>query len=207
MPPERGSARAFRMEYANADMAKGPEHEMRYREVSRPFRHWDTASGSEGAEQTPDPARALRDDLAAALSAARLPSSDTFIAKAQLAAGIADVIREQRLTQAQAGYCLRLTQPRVSELLAGKLESLSLERLMRCMTALGSSVRIVVGPPSPGSRPAMLFVDALYSPAAGSAATECSTTEFVLRVAERIVDMDFEPTQGPLAVSSVPWDL
>jgi predicted XRE-type DNA-binding protein len=66
------------------------------------------------------------------------------LAKAQLASLIRDAIRRRRLTQGQAADLTGLDQPKVSALVNGRLGGFSSDRLMRCLTALGQDVEIVV---------------------------------------------------------------
>jgi predicted XRE-type DNA-binding protein len=66
------------------------------------------------------------------------------LAKAQLASLIRDAIRRRRLTQANAAALVGLDQPKVSALVNGRLGGFSSDRLMRCLTALGQDVEIVV---------------------------------------------------------------
>ncbi|HLQ76370.1 MAG TPA: XRE family transcriptional regulator, partial [Terriglobia bacterium] len=44
------------------------------------------------------------------------PDSEDMLVKAQLVTKIAEIIRQRRLTQAQAAKLLRLTQPKISRL-------------------------------------------------------------------------------------------
>ena len=64
--------------------------------------------------------------------------------KAQLAFRIAEIIRNRRLTQSEAGEVLGATQPIVSRLMNGQLHGFSLERLVRFLNALDCDVEIVV---------------------------------------------------------------
>jgi predicted XRE-type DNA-binding protein len=66
------------------------------------------------------------------------------LAKAQLASLIRDAIKRRRLTQADAAALTGLDQPKVSALVNGRLGGFSSDRLMRCLTALGQDVEIVV---------------------------------------------------------------
>ncbi len=66
------------------------------------------------------------------------------LTKAQLASLIRDAIRRRRLTQEQAAELTDLDQPKVSALVNGRLGGFSSDRLMRCLTALGQDVEIVV---------------------------------------------------------------
>jgi predicted XRE-type DNA-binding protein len=66
------------------------------------------------------------------------------LAKAQLASLIREAIKRRRLTQAEAAALTGLHQPEVSALVNGRLGGFSGDRLMRCLTALGQDVEIVV---------------------------------------------------------------
>ncbi len=72
------------------------------------------------------------------------------LAKSELAALIARAIRARRFTQTAAGHLLGIDQPKVSELLRGRLTRFSTERLMAFLTRLGRDVEIVVREPIPG---------------------------------------------------------
>jgi predicted XRE-type DNA-binding protein len=77
--------------------------------------------------------------------------SDELLAKAALVAQIASVINHRHLTQEQAAKILGTGQPKVSALLAGKLDGFSIERLIRYLNALDRDVQILVSP-KPRSR-------------------------------------------------------
>jgi predicted XRE-type DNA-binding protein len=66
------------------------------------------------------------------------------LAKAQLASHIRQAIERRKLTQAKAAELTGLDQPKVSALMNGRLSGFSSDRLMRCLTALGQDVEIVV---------------------------------------------------------------
>jgi predicted XRE-type DNA-binding protein len=80
-----------------------------------------------------------------------LPRSGELLAKAELADQIAGVITQRHLTQEAAAKVLGTGQPKVSALLAGKLDGFSIERLIRFLNALDCDVQIVVTP-KPRSR-------------------------------------------------------
>jgi predicted XRE-type DNA-binding protein len=73
-----------------------------------------------------------------------LPNPEEALAKAELANKIIVLIRERRLTQAQAAKLLGVDQPKVSALLRGNLIGFSLERLMRFLLRLGQDIKITV---------------------------------------------------------------
>jgi predicted XRE-type DNA-binding protein len=71
-------------------------------------------------------------------------NADDELAKAQLASAIRQIIQTRRLTQSRAAVLMRLDQPKVSALMNGRLGGFSGERLMRCLTALGEDIEIIV---------------------------------------------------------------
>ena len=75
-----------------------------------------------------------------------LPDADELLAKAQLATAISDIIDDRQLTQAAAADLLGTTQPKVSNLVRGRLEGFSLERLARFLNSLDRDVEIRVRP-------------------------------------------------------------
>lgn len=85
-------------------------------------------------------------------------SPEEALAKAALAYRIAAIIADRRLTQTAAARLLGVDQPKVSALLRGQLTGFSTGRLIRFLTALGSSVEIRVGTPSRSRRPGHLKV-------------------------------------------------
>ncbi len=66
------------------------------------------------------------------------------LAKAQLAVHIREAIGHRHLTQAEAARLVGLDQPKISALMNGRLAGFSSDRLLRCLTALGQDVDIVV---------------------------------------------------------------
>ena len=80
-----------------------------------------------------------------------LPESEELLAKAALANQIASIVSHRHLTQVETARVLGTGQPKVSELLAGKLDGFSIERLIRYLNALDRDVQIVVTP-KPRSR-------------------------------------------------------
>lgn len=66
-----------------------------------------------------------------------------------LAREISNIVSAQGLTQREAAELLGTTQPKVSALLAGKVEGFSLDRLVRYLNLLGEDIHIVVLPKPP----------------------------------------------------------
>ena len=75
-----------------------------------------------------------------------LPDPELLLAKAKLSIKIEKLIKERRLTQKQAATLMGLTQPNVSDLLRGRLDGFTLDRLFRCLDARGQEIEIVVRP-------------------------------------------------------------
>jgi predicted XRE-type DNA-binding protein len=73
-----------------------------------------------------------------------LPNPEERLAKAELAAQISSIIQHRHLTQEAAAEILGITQPRVSDLMRGRLEKFSVSALLQYLIALGRDVEIVV---------------------------------------------------------------
>jgi predicted XRE-type DNA-binding protein len=92
-----------------------------------------------------------------------LPDADALLAKAELIIVIRDLIERRNLTQTEAAAVLGVTQPDVSDLVRGKLERFSMERLERFLNALDFDVRIRVGPRPRGKKRADITVEVVSS--------------------------------------------
>jgi len=75
-----------------------------------------------------------------------MPDPVDWLARAELAMLIGDILHKRRLTQVQAARVLGTTQPKVCDLLAGRLGGFSIQRLMKYLLALDHDVQIVVQP-------------------------------------------------------------
>src|SRR5205085_1486315 len=75
-----------------------------------------------------------------------LPDAEELRHKTDLLVAIIRILRERRLTQTKAAKVAGITQPEVSNLLHGKLEGFSIERMIRILAALGYEVRVQVAP-------------------------------------------------------------
>jgi predicted XRE-type DNA-binding protein len=80
------------------------------------------------------------------------PDAAELHARSQLMMRITDILRERKLTQVQMAELLGTTQPVVSDLVRGKLQKFSIERLFSYLEALGYDVEIVVHPRKPMKR-------------------------------------------------------
>ena len=73
-----------------------------------------------------------------------LSKPDERLAKADLAAKIAQIINKRHLSQTQAAGLLGIPQPKVSMIMNGRLKGFSMEKLMTLMMALNRDIEIVV---------------------------------------------------------------
>ena len=69
--------------------------------------------------------------------------------KAELVLRLDKAIRASGLTQRVAAQRIGTTQPELSKILRGKFSEVSLERLMRFLTALGYHIEIKIGAAEP----------------------------------------------------------
>ena len=81
-----------------------------------------------------------------------LPDAGDLMARANLALHIRRALEARKLTQLQAAKLLGIDQPKVSQIVNGRLDGFSTGRLMRFLNDLGCDVRILVSEPNPGSR-------------------------------------------------------
>jgi predicted XRE-type DNA-binding protein len=75
-----------------------------------------------------------------------LPDADTHFLKAQIVAEIYRLSNERKLTQAQAGKLMGISQPEVSRMFKGNFREYSIERLMGLLTRFDRDVEIVAKP-------------------------------------------------------------
>ena len=80
-----------------------------------------------------------------------LPDAEERLVKATLAIEIDRILTQRKLTQRAAAAILGIDQPKVSQLVRGRLDGYSTERLMGFLTMLGRDIDIVVRP-TPRSR-------------------------------------------------------
>ena len=85
------------------------------------------------------------------MSALRCSIEEPF-AKERLARTLNDIVKARNLSQSEAARVLAMPQPKVSAIRNYKLQGISLQRLMRALTALGQHVEIVVSPSGPTTR-------------------------------------------------------
>ncbi len=75
-----------------------------------------------------------------------LPEPEKFLAKAELARWISAIIRDARWDQKEASRRLGIDQPKISNLVRGKLNDFSIERLMDFLASLDRDIFITVRP-------------------------------------------------------------
>jgi predicted XRE-type DNA-binding protein len=66
-------------------------------------------------------------------------------ARAELMQEIANIVKESGWTQAEAAAKCGVTQPRINDLLRGRVSRFSLDALVNVATALGRRVRVEIG--------------------------------------------------------------
>lgn len=71
-----------------------------------------------------------------------LPNPEERLVKATIALSIGELIEKRSLTQEEAGAILGLPQPSVSNLVRGKLEKFTIDRLLRYMRKLDYDITI-----------------------------------------------------------------
>jgi predicted XRE-type DNA-binding protein len=81
-----------------------------------------------------------------------LENSEDLHAKSGLVFRIAQILEKRKLTQMQAAAILDIDQPKISNLLRGRLDGFSTERLFRFLNALDQDIEIIVKPKSPSSQ-------------------------------------------------------
>lgn len=70
--------------------------------------------------------------------------SEHLLVRADLLLQVQKAIESRRLKQAEAAKMLRVTQPRVSDLLRGRIDLFSTDSLIDMLARLGVGVRLVV---------------------------------------------------------------
>lgn len=73
-----------------------------------------------------------------------LPDAEEMFVKARLAAKIGQLIQRRGMVQQEAAGLLRLSQPKLSNLLRGNFRGISEMKMLECLTLLGNDVNIVV---------------------------------------------------------------
>ena len=88
----------------------------------------------------------------------QMPDAEERLAKAELSIRIETLMDAKNLTQGQAAALMNLTGPNVSDIVRGRLEDFTLDRLFACLNALDQDVEIVVRPKASGHENGRLIV-------------------------------------------------
>ena len=72
--------------------------------------------------------------------------SEHLLVRADLLIQVQKAITSKRLKQAEAATVLRVTQPRISDLLRGRIDLFSTDALIDMLARLGVGVRLVIKP-------------------------------------------------------------
>jgi predicted XRE-type DNA-binding protein len=72
--------------------------------------------------------------------------SEHLLVRADLLIQVQKTVASRRLTQKKAAKVLRVTQPRVSDLLRGRIDLFSTDALIDMLARLGVGVRLVIKP-------------------------------------------------------------
>lgn len=73
-----------------------------------------------------------------------IPEAQEYLAKADVARKIIEMINSRGLTQSGAARVLRIDQPKVSALMRGILTGFSMDRLVRFVSLLGATIEISI---------------------------------------------------------------
>lgn len=87
-----------------------------------------------------------------------IPDPPLYLAKAQLAHQICEVIKERNLTQDEAAEILDIEHLKVSDLTRGNLDSFSSDRLFRFLNLLDRDIEIIIRPHTDPNREAGIRV-------------------------------------------------
>ena len=76
------------------------------------------------------------------------PEAENLRIRSAMMRALVSFIRERKLTQTQAARLLRVTQPRVSDLMRGKIHLFSIDNLVVLLAAAGLRVDLIVKKPA-----------------------------------------------------------
>jgi predicted XRE-type DNA-binding protein len=124
-----------------------------------------------------------------------VPDAEEALAKADLARRVIAGIRAKGITQQEAAAVLRMSQPKISGLMRGRLSGISMERLMLFLVRLGNDVQVVVKEPL---RPAANL--RVVGGGSGGA-----WTTFIRPPASRTYAVDTESRESDLYQEAAPW--
>ncbi len=73
-----------------------------------------------------------------------LPEAENLKLRAQLMIEIERYIKEHELTQAEAAKRMRTTQPRINDIVQGRIEKCTIDRLVNMLAAVGRHVSLTM---------------------------------------------------------------
>ena len=73
-----------------------------------------------------------------------LPDAENLKLRAQLMVEVREYVDESGLTQAAAARAMKTTQPRLNEVLKGKIDKCSIDRLVQMLAEVGRHISIKV---------------------------------------------------------------
>jgi predicted XRE-type DNA-binding protein len=75
-----------------------------------------------------------------------LENADELLLKAEIISELSQLMKQRKLTQADAAKLTGIAQPDLSGLLRGRIRGFSIERLLLMLNAFGRDVEVVVRP-------------------------------------------------------------
>jgi predicted XRE-type DNA-binding protein len=90
-----------------------------------------------------------------------LPDADELLAKSKLARAITAAIKGRKISQSQLARLTGIDQPKISNLMQGRISGFSSDRLMHILLKLDQDVVIFIRP-KPDNRPAAVTVDMVH---------------------------------------------
>ena len=87
-----------------------------------------------------------------------LADADELLAKSKLARAIAAAVKERKISQSRLARLTGIDQPKISNLMNGRISGFSSDRLMHILLKLDQDVVILIRP-KPDHRPATVTVD------------------------------------------------
>lgn len=81
------------------------------------------------------------------------PDAEVRLLKAEISRQFERILAERGLTQAQAAALIGAEQPRVSDIVRGKLKDYTIDRLVKYLVALGYDIELVLHERPTGEKP------------------------------------------------------
>jgi predicted XRE-type DNA-binding protein len=137
-----------------------------------------------------------------------VPDAEGALAKADLARRVIGAIREKGNTQEEAASILGIAQPKISDLMRGRLTGFSMERLMRFLVRLGKDVQVVIKEPIRARRDVRIFGGAASEVLPLIISSSCAMPVFYVpasRASGFGVGSEGSPA-GSASVDSAPWN-